>query len=184
MTSNKKIVILAIDPGIYHCGYSKTVVDTTTGKGVVPDYGEFSAISLAKKHHKTEFASYGNVIPLKVYAEEIERIFLEYDPDYVVCESAFIHKFPQAYASLCLCLHTIERVLYSHGKTLAKIAPREAKKAIGDASADKLAVQDAIHKLPDLEVKHTKDKPLEKMSEHQADSIAIGYAFKKKHLNL
>ena len=180
--TNKKIVIMAIDPGCNHLGYSRIVYDPNTNQSVVSNYGCFSASELARKEQRKDVKEYGNVISLFMCEREIENIFNEFKPDFVVSESAFVHRFPQAFASLCLCISTIERVLYRHQKILYKIAPREAKKAIGDSSAGKEVVQDAIHHLPDLLVKHNKQRTENSMVEHEADSIAIGYAFIKNIL--
>ena len=88
-------------------------------------------------------------------------------------------KFPNAFISLRLCINVIQRVLYEHQKILHLVAPKEAKKAIGSGKADKVTVQNSIRNLSDLKLKDSKLRPLDKMVEHEADSIAIGYAFIK-----
>lgn len=158
MTSDNKIVIMAIDPGCNHLGHSRLEYDIKKKTVTVTHYDCFSSSDLARREKRKDVKEYGNVISLFMCEREIERIYNEYQPDYCVSEGAFVHRFPQAFASLCLCINSIQRVLYTHGKSLYKIAPKEAKKAIGNATADKDAVFKAIHKIKDLKVIHTETK--------------------------
>ena len=85
--------------------------------------------------------------------------------------------------SLKLCIHTIQRLLYLRGMRLYLIPPTVAKQAVwGKGTANKLAIQESIQELPDLTIRATKQHPIEEMQEHEADSIAIMYAFTKNIL--
>ena len=174
---NNLVTVLAFDPGIHHTGWSVLKLDRTTNTIVVGVYGTIEAVGLAKKENKQDFKVYGNVISFFLLEREITNLMNTYKPDYVVCENAFMAKFPNAFVSLKLCINCIQRVLYGFGKILHLVAPKEAKKAIGNGTADKEAVQNSIQHLEDLKIKETKQRPLGKMVEHEADSIAIGYSF-------
>lgn len=179
MKDNRKIIVMAIDPGINHTGHSRLEYDPITGKVTVLEYDNFSADKIANKENRQDKKVYGSVISLMTYERLIEEVYQKYQPDFVCCEGAFVARFPQAFASLSLCINTIKRVLYTHQKLLYSIAPKEAKKAIGSGTADKDAVQVGIRTRPDLTILTPADKKIEDMVEHEADSIAIGYAFCK-----
>lgn len=182
-SKSNTVVVLAFDPGIYHCGWSVSKVDRETRNATVTTYGTIEAAAAAKKANKKDYEDYGNIISFFLLEQEVKELVETYRPDFVVCEGAFMARFINAFVSLKLCINAIQRVLYSEfRKTLYLVSPKEAKKAVSIGTADKEAVQTAITKLPDLVIKETKLKPLIKMCEHEADSIAIGYAFVKHML--
>lgn len=178
------IRVLGIDPGINNTGYCLGLIDTETGIITVKDYNVFSSSTVTKKKYKDDFKNFGSVVCHHYYSERITDIIETLKPDYVVSEDAFINpRMPRAYGSLLLCISIIRNVLYrKFKKKLFTVAPKEAKRAVAEATADKLAIQESIHKLDDLVIKHTAQKPQETMCEHEADSVAILYAFCKKTL--
>lgn len=177
------IKILGIDPGVNHTGYSIGLFDPKTDTLNIKEYGVFSASTIAKKNFKQDFKTYGNIISLTVYEQEFEKILDSHHPDYVVSESAFFNpRMPNAFLSLSLCINTIRTILYRRQQILYTVAPKEAKQTVSTATANKAAVQESIHHLKDLSIKHTRSKPQEKMVEHEADSIAIMYTFCKNTL--
>lgn len=178
------IRILGIDPGMHFTGYSFGSYDIETSIYTINDYGVFSADALTKKENKEELKVYGNIITFETYEREFNKLVDKYKPQFVVSESAFYNpRMPNAFLSLSLCINAMKRVLRKHCMTLYTVAPREAKSTVSTGSADKLAVQEGIHKLKDLKIKHTKATPVEKMVEHEADSCAIAYTFVKNYLN-
>lgn len=184
MTKETDIRVLGIDPGMRFTGFSFLSYDRAKGKTTVNEYGTFCADALTKKENGKELKIYGNIITLETYEREFNKLFEKYKPQFVVSESAFYNpKMPNAFLSLSLCINTMKRVLRTHGQVLYTVAPKEAKQCVATGIADKVAVQDGIHKHDDLIIKHTKANPIEKMVEHEADSCAIGYTFIKNYLN-
>lgn len=176
------IKILGIDPGINHTGWNIGLYDVATGHLTISTYGTIEANTLAKKEMRQDAKIFGNVVSLDVYEREFHHICEEHNPDYIASEDAFYNpRTPNAYLSLKLCIHAIQRLLYhQYRKTLYRIPPTVAKQAVrGNGMANKLAVQESILALPDLTVKSTKQHPVERMVEHEADSIAITYTFCK-----
>lgn len=178
------IKILAIDPGINHTGWSIGSFDPSSNMLSIPMYGEIQAHNLAKKELRKEFREYGSLVSLSLYAREFDALFDHYTPIYVASEDAFYNpRTPNAFLSLKLCIHTIQRLLYLRGMRLYLIPPTVAKQAVwGKGTANKLAIQESIQNLPDLTIRATKQHPIEEMQEHEADSIAIMYAFTKNIL--
>lgn len=178
----QRITILGIDPGLTTTGYNITIYDTITKKAQVQHRGMITAIALTKKNKKDnkECKEFGNIIPLMIYEQEIATLIKTFHPDFIACEDAFYNpRTPNAFLSLKLCITSIKRALYLIAKKpLYLISPRAAKLAVwGRGDANKLAVQESIQHLPNLILKNTKQNPLSKMTEHEADSIAITYAF-------
>lgn len=180
-----KITILGIDPGIHNTGLCVCKYDPRDQKLYVTDYWTLKAADLAKKENRQESKQFGNVFSLFLYEREFAKILETVKPDYVACEDAFYNPhMPNAFASLKLCIASIQRVLYTtQHRPLFCIPTRLAKKqtaSTGDAG--KVAIQTAIRQLSDLVIKDTKAKPIIKMVEHEADSIAIAYTFMKQML--
>ena len=175
----KTIRVLGIDPGLTNTGYNITAYDPVERKSIVVARGIINATTIAKKRRQ-EYKDFGNIISLFVYEKEIQELMDEYKPDYVACEDAFYNpRTPNAFLSLKLCITSIRRVLYSlYNKQLYLISPCSAKLAVyGKGGANKEAVQESILHLDNLHIKNTKQNPINKMVEHEADSIAISYAF-------
>ena len=175
------IKILSIDPGIHHTGWSISHTDSTLQKLTVQTWGEIQASDIAKKEFKSDVKLYGSLISLFCYETEIEGLLDKYNPDFVVSEDAFYNpRMPNAFLSLKLCINAIQRILFKHHRKLYTVAPTVAKQAVyGKGTANKVAVQESIQILDDLFIKETKAHPVSSMVEHEADSIAIGYAFFK-----
>lgn len=182
--ANNTVKILGIDPGINHTGWALGVHRLDTQSTTIQNYGLIEAAALARKESKEQVKTFGNVFSLYLYEREMRALLKTVNPDYVACEDAFMHKFPQAFVSLKLCISVIQRVLYEdYGKILHLIPPMVAKLAVwGNGMAKKEAVQEGIRRLEDLTIKHTKQRPAESMVEHEADSIAILYTFVKNLL--
>ena len=107
----------------------------------------------------------------------------EFNPDYVTMEDAFFGKFrPNAYSALLQCICTIEFYLMNeYGKRVYKVAPRSAKLCMtGSGASGKDPIQQSIFKKDDIVFKQRKQA--EKLGEHEADSIAMGYFFCKNTL--
>lgn len=178
------ITILGIDPGIHNCGIAYNKYDPKTGVMTVADYFTIHAAELAKKENKRVFKDYGTVFSLLLLEREMKAILTKYNPDYVASEDAFYSpRTPNAFVSLKFCINSIQRVLFQDfNKKLFKIPPKLAKAAVSHGTADKVAVQTSIRNLPDIKLKDTKCRPLDEMVEHEADAIAIAYAFTKNIL--
>ena len=178
------IKILGIDPGINHTGWSIGSFDPVSNTIAVPIYGEIQAHNIAKKEARREFKTYGSLVSLNFYKREFDLLIDHYKPDFVASEDAFYNpRCPNAFLSLKLCIHTIQRLLFERMMRLYLIAPTVAKQAVwGKGTANKLAIQESIQNLPDLKIRDTKQHPITEMQEHEADSIAIMYAFVKNIL--
>lgn len=176
------VTVLGVDPGIHNCGISFNKYDPKAETLIVADYFVIHAAEQAKKENRQESKNFGNVFSLITLEREFSKIIADYKPDFVACEDAFYSpRTPNAFVSLKLCIGSMQRVLYTeYHKEMYRIPPKLAKMVMSTATAGKVAIQQAIRDKPDIKIKDTKVRPLDEMVEHEADSIAIAYAFIKQ----
>lgn len=178
---SKRITILAIDPGIQHLGWSIHQYDLDAKVDHILTFGLLEARKQAKKEYKSEFTEFADVLPLNIVTREILALCQKYQPAYASCERAFMGRFPTSFASLSLCISAIRQALYQYNKLkLYLVSPTEAKAAVSKGTANKEAVQYAVSHLEDIKLP---DCDIENMSEHEADSVAIGYTFCTSYLD-
>jgi len=167
-----EIRVLAFDPGITSMGWSLLAYDLTTGKAAVLARGTLTGQHLLKERKDMQNKFSKAFIILEVYYEIFCRMLRDYQPQHVVAEGAFHHKFAQTYASLKLVLHTLRRACWDVlGFDLYEIAPMETKKLIaGNHMADKTLIFESD------------EQPLDNMTEHEYDATGHGLTFIHKIL--
>ena len=171
--------ILSFDPGLTTLGWSFNIYDSEKNLMTVKKYGTFKASKMASKQ-KEPSEMYGQrLIALNLLEAEICRLIDYYKPMYIASEDIFLHiKHVNAFAALTLCLHTMRRAAYSRNKVIYTMAPCDIKKVTTDkATADKEAIQKSIIANNNIVIQESKQNPINKMCEHEADSIAAGYSF-------
>lgn len=181
---NNTVTILAFDPGLAVLGWSVIEYNIKTGKIFVPKFGSILG-SLALKNNKDLKGEFQNrFIILNTAEAEVITLINTYHPDYIVSESAFSHRFADAFAALVLVINMIRRSSYIvRRKDIFVIPPKEAKLHVaGKGDASKEEVYAAIINDSNIEIKSRKDKTVENMSDHESDSIAIGITFIKTQL--
>lgn len=178
------IRVLAFDPGIGEMGWALLHYQTATGKVHVAKHGTLVGAKLIKDK-KEQWAKFSkSFVTLDAYYCTAVEMLREYEPDEVVVEGAFYHKFAQTFASLTLVIHTLRRACRDVlGKNLHEVAPQETKKTVsGYATADKAKMREAVLTHPDLVIKDSKQYPIAEASEHAIDAIAHGTTFILKTL--
>lgn len=173
------IKIMAIDPGLNALGVSLGYYYNQKNKFIIQEYMTIHSNDQAKKEKRADFKMYGNLISLFTCEEAIHSLMEKWEPEFIVSEDAFYNpRMPNAFLSLKLCINAIQRVLYQYNKVLYRIPPTVIKQTIfGNGMASKAAVQEGIMNHDDIGFKEAKKKHVNRLIEHEADSIAIGYAF-------
>lgn len=173
------IRIMAIDPGLNALGISLGFYYYQKDKFVIQEYLTIHSNDRAKKEKKPDFKVYGNLISLFACEEAVSELVKQWEPEFVVSEDAFYNpRMPNAFLSLKLCINAIQRVLYQYNKILYRIPPTVIKQTIfGNGMASKAAVQEGIMNRENIGFKEAKKKHVNRLVEHEADSIAVGYAF-------
>ena len=176
--------ILSFDPALTVCGWSLIEYNLTTAKRTVTKFGDITGKSAIKARKNMLGVFEKRFIILCELEDTVITLINEFNPDYIAVESAFSHRFVLAYAALVLVIDTIRRASYkTQNRDIYLIAPKEGKLAISNAgTSDKDAVQHAILAHTDIVIKDTKQNPVDRLSQHAADSIAIGYAFSAIYL--
>ncbi len=174
-----KYTILSFDPGLSTLGWASGTYDMNTRIYTVHRFGNFKATKAANRE-KAQTAVYGHrLIALNLLEDEIRRLIEFFNPEYIASEDIFLHmKHINAFAALTLCLHAMRKAAFMKNKTIHTMSPCDIKKDnTGMGHADKDAIQNAILKNPHIVIEDNKLCPIDKMCEHEADSIAVGYAF-------
>ena len=178
--ANRLIRIFCTDPGLTATGWSLLEYNLTTGHTEVIKSGTITGKSLLKQQPTLQDKFEKRYIVLWELEKYLQNMIIEFAPNYVVSESAFAHRFIQAYAALVLVIQTIRTAtMRTLGQDIHLIAPRESKKAVSNSgTSDKTAVQDSIFNNPLISFKGSKSSnQLPEISEHAYDSIAAGMAF-------
>jgi Holliday junction resolvasome RuvABC endonuclease subunit len=176
----KKYKILAFDPGIGNTGWSLLEGNTRTSDLVVLKMGEFHPGPTADKAaFRDQVAKYEKrTISLDLLRAEVTKLLLDLKPDFVCSEDIYISMFrPQAYGSLAMWMCMTQMTAFDvANKKLFRIPTKICKKCLaGSGGSGKLDVQRAVKENKKVTFKHDDDKRF--LTEHQADSIAAGFAF-------
>lgn len=178
-----QVRILSFDPGTTCLGWAVSNFDTKTTKFQVVKFGNILPSTISKKL-KSDCEQYTQqLISLEVIENLTKELITTYTPTYIVTEDAFFQpKRVNAFIALKFCIHTIARVSKNFGMGIYKLAPCDIKKMMsGSGHANKITIQDAIINHPDISFKAAKQIAFDKMVEHEADAIAVGWAF-TRHL--
>jgi Holliday junction resolvasome RuvABC endonuclease subunit len=182
--SQRIVRILAFDPGSTLCGYCVLDYNLSNGTTTIFKSGTITGKSLIKQQPKMQAHFEKRYIVLWELEKLVESLIKEYTPNYVVSESAFAHRFIQAFASLTLVIQSIRTAtMKAMGRDIHLIAPRESKKAVSaSGGADKALVQSSIFNNPNVIFPVVKNNIPVEMTEHAYDSIAAGLAFIQNYL--
>ena len=187
--------ILSIDPGLSTCGYCiSEYIDeyklTIIKAGTID---VTSILPVYKQTYKDTLFFNESVIRTNIIRIEITKLLNEYDPDYIVSESAFYNPSrPAAFASLLNCIYCVDELLYNRytnnivnipnkGK-LYKIPPLLIKQAssVFGARSDKDNMYHALlYLIENNLISINKSVDINKLDEHAIDAIHISNAFCK-----
>jgi Holliday junction resolvasome RuvABC endonuclease subunit len=117
-------------------------------------------------------------VALKYIEDRVVELMKIHHPDYVTIENPFFcSRFPNAYSALVEVMCTITRAIYVEYKLpIFKISPKLAKHAIfGSGDGKKKDIINAVKNHDKIMFQQEKNK--NKLNEHEADCIAVTYAF-------
>ena len=176
--------VLTIDPGLTNTGWAVMDYDANSGDVVVVALGSIHPGPTADRaEYRGDVDKFTKrTITLRLLRASLTEIMTHTRPDYVVVEDIFFNpQRPMAHAALAM-WHCLTRLccLDVLQKNMEIIQTKIAKQAItGSGGNGKVTVQKSILLAKDISFK---PPSLEKaMDEHQADAIAVGYAFVKRN---
>lgn len=170
------ITILAIDPGSTFAGIAilkyhpdeKRIISATTELLNMP--------KMCKELIGVDPRDYA-LLRLDAFGKALSKILEDHQPDEVVAESAFF-SMPSA-GSFSVLVQVMDRIQiavnqYRPYTTVYKIPPSNVKNAVGaKGDAKKDPIKNALLKLNDLN--YTGEVPMQLLSEHEIDALAVGY---------
>lgn len=171
--------ILSLDPGLTTLGWAISTYDSDTDILSTHKFGKYQAVKNALKD-KDNVEKYGQrLISVTLLRSEITRLVDLYKPTHIASEDVFLHiRHINAFAALTMCIFAIKDAAKSRDLVVYTIPPRAVKKlAAATGEADKLDVQQAILSDSKISITDNKQNPIDKMSEHEADAIAVAKAF-------
>lgn len=182
MANNQTYRILTLDPGLTHTGWALLQASLNNDTVVVLKIGEFHpGPTVEKKSYRDEVEKFDKrTISLAYLREQLTKLLLDLRPDEVCAEDIFINPHrPAAYGALAMHQCVTKMVCYDVVKKHLITIPTKIAKATltKSGSSDKLTVQQCVASNTDIKFKNEDD--LNHMTEHEADSIAVGYALAK-----
>ena len=182
MSNRKKDIVrvLAFDPALSNTGWSVIDYNMRTGEKTIIKTG---CIKPGQKAglvaHRDEVNYYDkNTVSLRLLREMVREIYAQYQPQHIVVEDAFFNpKRPNAYASLLGWIVTIKMLARDEfDKPIYRVPTRKAKQELtGSGGNGKVTVKQSI--LDNDKITFRGKKQAELMSDHESDSIAVGYFF-------
>lgn len=176
---------LNLDPAIGVTGWSITDYDIETGELVVNNYGVIEPSKLAgRANRRDDVKKFRNrTIALDILSEAVIGLCNTHHPHYMVIEDYYIDfRTPNASISLISIVSCLSVQVYQKLRIPTHVIPATiAKQHIcGNGKGSKEMVSEAIIHHPNISFKKPRFFPESQnimISEHEADSIALGYTF-------
>lgn len=169
--------MLAVDPGKYFLGASIHELDSRTGKYKSIRI-ETLKVDLTFQHHfsDVEFRSRTDSCLLKI-RKHVSELCMDYSVSFFAYESPFFNPImPGAYGSLCEVAATMRQAAIDVVPNILIdcMSPQNVKKGMGaGGSKGKLIMYEKV--VANLELMQALEDPIENLTEHCVDSIAVGY---------
>lgn len=178
--------IMGIDPGLNNTGVSTFDVEAGTDRIVA--ISAFTLINDKLVNHtgldeETHTERYIKLYKLK---HALQMALAYTGPCWVACEAPFYNRLrPTAYAPLVEVVNQLYAALIEFNPNIGftLFPPLTVKKIVGarsiknDTEKGKIEVKDAIQRVP--EIMSVLQTPIQTLSEHAIDSIAVGYTWVK-----
>lgn len=177
------IKIIGIDPGTNGLGLSLIEVDNNEKKIYLKFVKTFFGDELRKKLKFLDEVHDPKFLKLLAHQQNLLDYFTDFKPDFVICESPFMGRFPAAFAALVEITNMIKQALFKHDQfnKVIFIDPSNVKKTIGvkgRSSDDKDLVKKAL--IANHDIINLTNYNLSLLDEHSIDSIAVAYYLSKE----
>lgn len=176
--------LLSIDPGSTNMGYTVFEVTSMDQPMNVLHTGTLNVERLAKLMYGDSMMFYHGLrqAKMQICHEAVYKLLHAWEITYVVSESPYMSRFPQAYGALMECLMSIRQAVmrYYPELPLALVDPATVKLSVGvkGNSGDKNHMTEAVARLYGHQVN------VNVLDEHAIDSIAVGHAWQKQENQL
>lgn len=111
------------------------------------------------------------------HSDTLFNLLVYWNPSAIICESAYMGRFPQAYAVLVETISYLKQAAFKYNPYMSfeLIDPSTAKKNIKATIKGKDSVKESVLSLIPNEIDYLGSIPLNQIDEHGFDSISIGY---------
>lgn len=175
---DKAIRIVSFDPGSF-MGITASEIIVINNQRVFRPL-ESTSVDLQKranKEYSLELEIHDSRFAKSMVIKDVVSATLRHwEPDFVICEAAYMGKFPSAFGSLIENIAFIRLAIHEYSGTMGLILidPSSVKKEAGTTkiNKDKSLVKQALTRLKDMDLSKI---DLDKLDQHAIDSIAIGY---------
>lgn len=168
--------LLSIDPGFTNLGICVSTLDYTNQTMHVHGVDTVPISKLVAKSPLTDYLN-TSIIASQIVTDVVTDFCMRYDIDVVIVESAYLNRFPQAYASLTMCLNAIGVAIghYDIDIGFYTLDPATIKVANGvsGGSSNKDDMSASIIKNKNIVLPSLTNS----LDEHSWDAIGIGYAY-------
>lgn len=174
------IRVVSIDPGFTMLGVAVSTLDYNTHKQELLYCETFKVSSVTRQYEHHDICSgTSRVINTFAICNLMRSILQEHQPDIIICEAAYLNRFPLAFVSLSLCLNAIESAAYGYDNDIGfyTFDPATIKNANGvkGNSGDKDAMTQSL-----LSNEHIQTQiDLTELDEHSVDAVCIGFCYFK-----
>lgn len=174
------MTIVGIDPGSNTLGIASIHVEYSTGRIVAVNASTLCGERLAKR--RLDGLEYFSDKHIRIHALKrmLVHLFNIIKPNVVVSESPFYSKKrPSAFGVLTEVICSIEQALeeYDPGMLLRSVDPPTAKAAVGAVMVKGGDKKEPVRKaVLELKLPYIGLIPIERLSEHAIDAIAIAYS--------
>ena len=175
-----EVRVLSIDPGFTNLGATFSIMNLSKGIQHQIQTQTFNIPKHLKAYNTHQYANASkHVIECQAVKDIVGNLLKQHEPDIVVCEKTYMGRFPNAFASLTLCINAIETACFDYDSDMYFITfePSVIKKANGVSgnSSNKDDITKAL--LANKNIIPCEDITL--FDEHSADSVAIGFCYLK-----
>jgi len=174
--------VLAFDPAMGVTGWSVMDADDSTGfkDCVVFKFGSIKpASTVSKVLYSDKVNTFGkSTVSLNYLQEQVCLLIDEFKPDFIAIEDTYLDpRRPTAYASLLQWICAVKLVcLQRYNMPIFLVASKVAKQSVtGHGGSTKVSIQESLLDRSDVKFKQKKQSDM--LSEHEADSIAVGFHF-------
>lgn len=176
--SPERYRVVGIDPGTA-LGVAYFEIDLEMKRSALIEVNTLHGDRLSRQYPIIEEVYGGRTARNLAFEESLVQYFRVVRPHSVICESPFLKKLPQAFASLTETVASIRRAVmrYDYFRPLLMIDPPSAKRAVGmvlKKGQDKDDVKKAVLALNAWENPYGID--LASLDEHCIDAIAVGWS--------
>lgn len=172
--------MVGLDPGSDTLGAACLDLELGTRRVTIVEARTFSGTQLARAYRHVQEVHGDRAARLMAHEDNLYSYFCYTQPHNVACEAPFLSRFPQAFATLTLCVENIRRSLYRYHPflPLVTIDPPTVKLSVGvrGRGTTKDDVKVGLKRVIAAgQILNSYDIDIDALDEHSIDAIAVAY---------